>query len=231
MTINIRDRVTEFKKIAARELLDNAGNWRTHPAMQRDALVGVLNEIGMVNALVAYYSERNNGKLTLIDGHLRKEIDPDAEWWIAITDLNDAEADLLLVVFDPLSAMAERDDAKVAELAERVKAEDLAVQAMVRRVVEGGELAGDDGDENEDEDANGANSVPAMNLQPFEHYDYVVLIFRNTFDWTRALEVFGLETKSVGIGKGRSKKVGMCRVVEGAQFVDLCVSSSQAKTA
>jgi hypothetical protein len=219
MIINIRDRVQEFKKLPARDLLDNAGNWRTHPAMQRDALVGVLNEIGMVNALVAYHSERNGGKLTLIDGHLRKEIDPNQEWWIAITDLTDAEADLLLVVFDPLSAMAERDDAKIAELAERVQAEDLAVQAMVRRVIEGSELADED-DASEAEDAESANSVPAMNLQPFEHYDYIVLIFRNTFDWTRALELFGLETKRVGIGRGRSKKVGLSRVVEGAQFLD-----------
>ncbi len=219
----MRDRIIEFKKLPARELLDNDGNWCLHPAMQRDALTGVLYEVGKVQALVAYYSERNGKKLTLIDGHLRKDIDPDLEWWVAITDLNDAEADLILLLFDPLSAMAERDESKALAIAERVRADNLAVQALVRRVVEGAEF---DTDEAEDADeGKGGKDVPEMDLQPFEHYDYVVLIFRNTFDWTRALETFGLESKSQDIGKGRSKHVGLGRVVEGSKVLDMCAAT------
>lgn len=214
---NIRDRVVEFKKVIARDLLDNQGNWRTHPAMQRDALVGVLNEIGMVNALIGYYSARNDGKLTLIDGHLRKNVDPDQEWWVAITDLNDKEADLLLVVYDPLSAMAERDEAVLAELAKQVEAEDQAVQAMVRRVVADAQTKEE---EEAEADEGAGNAPPLMELQPFEHYDYVVLIFRNTFDWTRAVEIFELEGVAQDIGKGRTKNIGVCRVVDGARFLN-----------
>lgn len=224
---NIRNRIVETRTIKASELLDNAGNWRTHPAMQKDALQGVLNEIGIAGALLAYHSERNNGALTLIDGHLRKEIDPELEWTVLVTDLTDSEADLLLLLYDPLSAMAGRDAERVAALAERVKAEDLAVQAMVRRVNEDSGAAKDE-DDLDTEDEQAAPAVPGMDLQPFEHYDYIVLIFRNTFDWTRACEVFGIERKAVDIGKGRSK-IGLCRVVEGSKVVEKCVSSSPAK--
>ncbi|HKB37339.1 MAG TPA: hypothetical protein VKD72_12890, partial [Gemmataceae bacterium] len=72
MNGTIRDRVREFRRLPARELLDNDGNPRRHPQAQRDALRGVLEQVGIAVALVAYASGRNGGKLTLIDGHLRK---------------------------------------------------------------------------------------------------------------------------------------------------------------
>jgi hypothetical protein len=58
--------------------------------------------------------------------------------------------------------------------------------------------------------------VPDMALQPFEHYDYVVLVCQNTFDWTGLVELLGLEKQAVDIGGGR-RKIGMCRVVNGAR--------------
>lgn len=66
----------------------------------------MLSQVGIVDALIAYYSDRNGGALTLIDGHLRKEDYP-GEWPVLVTDLDDREADLLLVSLDPLAAMAD----------------------------------------------------------------------------------------------------------------------------
>src|SRR6516225_1451012 len=76
---SIRDRVREFRRVPARELLDNDGNPRRHPEAQRDALRGVLEQVGIAGALVAYHSERNGGQLTLIDGHLRRQ-DYNLDW-------------------------------------------------------------------------------------------------------------------------------------------------------
>lgn len=42
----IRDRVKEFRRIPANELIPNPKNWRTHPEDQRKALRGVLAEVG-----------------------------------------------------------------------------------------------------------------------------------------------------------------------------------------
>lgn len=127
MTTDIRDRIVDFRRVRSSDLLDNAGNWRTHPKAQRDALRGVLAEVGIAGALVAYCSERNGGALTLIDGHLRKA-DYDVEWPTLILDVNDAEADVLLATLDPLSALAGRDQEKLDELLARVRGDSVAVQ-------------------------------------------------------------------------------------------------------
>jgi len=100
----LRDRVVDFKRIPSDELQDNASNWRVHPYAQQAAISELLEQIGIAGALTAYYSERNDGKLTLIDGHERRG--HQADWPVVILDVNDDEADLLLLTLDPISGMA-----------------------------------------------------------------------------------------------------------------------------
>ena len=71
----IRDRILELRRVAARELMPNPKNWRRHPARQAAALRGLLEEIGYAYALLA--RELPDGRLMLIDGHLRAETTPD----------------------------------------------------------------------------------------------------------------------------------------------------------
>jgi hypothetical protein len=128
---SIRDRVREFRRVPARELLDNDGNPRRHPEAQRDALRGVLEQVGIAGALVAYHSERQAGKLTLIDGHLRRQ-DFDLDWPTLILDVSDAEADLLLATHDPPAALPEYDRAKLDALLQEVRAKSPAVVGMLK---------------------------------------------------------------------------------------------------
>jgi hypothetical protein len=127
----IRDRIKGFRRVAACELLDNAGNPRRHPQAQRDALRGILEEVGIAAALVAYGSERNGGKLTLIDGHLRKQ-DYDIAWPVLVLDVTDSEADLLLATRDRLTALAEYDKSKLDGLLKEVRAKSPAVVEMLK---------------------------------------------------------------------------------------------------
>jgi hypothetical protein len=78
-------------------LTAHPGNWREHPAAQAEALKGVLAEVGIAGALLAYRSERQGGALVVIDGHLRKDAAPQ-RWPVLILDVDDAEADYLLAV-------------------------------------------------------------------------------------------------------------------------------------
>lgn len=71
--------------------------------------------------------------------------------------------------------------------------------------------------------------VPEMALQPFEHYDYLMVMFRSTLDWSRALDVLkeaGLIKKGFTVSR-KTRKVGLCRVVEGSALLDLLTGINQ----
>lgn len=64
--------------------------------------------------------------------------------------------------------------------------------------------------------------VPEMALHPFEHYDYMLVIFRSTLDWSRALDLlaeFGLVKQGMTVSR-KTRKVGLCRVVDGGKLLD-----------
>jgi ParB-like chromosome segregation protein Spo0J len=127
--MKIRDRIRELRRVRAGQLRPNPKNWRTHPEKQRDALRGVLSEIGYADALLA--RELDDGSLELIDGHLRAETTPDAEVPVLVLDLSEAEADKLLATLDPLAGMAETDGSMLAELLPLIKTENAALQTML----------------------------------------------------------------------------------------------------
>src|SRR5215469_336474 len=58
-----------------------------------------------VHPLLAY--ELPDGRLKLIDGHLRRDVDPDMEVDVEVLDVSDEEARTLLLSIDPLAALAE----------------------------------------------------------------------------------------------------------------------------
>lgn len=65
--------------------------------------------------------------------------------------------------------------------------------------------------------------VPEMEIQPFEHYDYMLVIFRTSLDWSRALDLMaslGLVKKGFTVS-AKTRKVGLCRVLEGSKLLDL----------
>jgi hypothetical protein len=125
----IRDRIRELRRVRAAELLQNPKNWRRHPKAQVDALRGVLSEVGYADALLA--RELPDGRLMLIDGHLRKETTPDALVPVLVLDLDEAEADTLLAVLDPMAGMAETDTSRIRSLLETVRTDNEA--ALLRR--------------------------------------------------------------------------------------------------
>lgn len=112
--MNIRDRVKELRRVPANTLVPNPRNWRVHPQSQANALRGVLAEIGLVDACLAV--ELPDGRLQLVDGHLRAETLGTEQVPVLVLDLTPDEADKVLLTLDPLAAMAEQDDGKLQEL-------------------------------------------------------------------------------------------------------------------
>jgi hypothetical protein len=65
----------------------------------------VHEEVGFAHSLLAY--ELPDGRLKLIDGHLRRDLDPDMEVEVEVLDVTEEEARTLLLSIDPLAALAE----------------------------------------------------------------------------------------------------------------------------
>ena len=98
--MSIRDRVVELRRVKASELQPHPRNWRKHPKAQRAALEGILGEVGYADALLA--RQLPDGKLEMIDGHLRAETTPDMEVPVLILDVTEEGSEQASLVARPL---------------------------------------------------------------------------------------------------------------------------------
>ncbi len=69
--LNIRDRIIDFRRVSAAELVPNPKNFRVHTDAQRQYFRSILDSIGFVG--VELTRELSDGRLVLIDGHMRQE--------------------------------------------------------------------------------------------------------------------------------------------------------------
>ena len=111
----MRSRITELRQVKASELLPDPRNWRGHPERQREALRAMMDEVGIVDAVIA--RETDDG-LMLIDGHLRADLDADTVLPVLVVDLDEDEAGQVLATLDPLAAMAEANSEALRNLVE-----------------------------------------------------------------------------------------------------------------
>jgi hypothetical protein len=101
------------------QLLANPGNWRIHPDDQRNELEKVLETVGWVQRIIV---NRRTGRV--VDGHLRVDLAmrrDEESVPVTYVDLSEEEERLVLLTYDPLSALAGRDPDKLPELLETVK--------------------------------------------------------------------------------------------------------------
>ena len=129
----IRDRVKKLRRVKASELVPHPGNWRTHPKEQRDALRGLLAEIGFCDTLLV--RELADGRFGIIDGHLRAEILPEMEVPVLVLDLSEKEAKKLLLSLDPLVGLAEPNSEALETLLSKISFATEDVGRMVEGLV------------------------------------------------------------------------------------------------
>ncbi len=128
MSGGVRDRVVGLARVRAGTLIAHPDNWRRHPPRQRAALKAMLERIGYAVALVA---RREGDRLILIDGHLRKDLDPDQIVPVLVLDVTAQEAEELLVTLDPIGALARPDPESLAALLEGVRISNDAVADLL----------------------------------------------------------------------------------------------------
>lgn len=111
---NIKSRIIEHVVVRAGDLVPHELNPRRHSQEQREALEALYEEIGFARSVLAY--RLPDGRLKLIDGHLRQALDPEMRLEVEVLDVNDEEARKLLLSLDPLAQLADYDDRALEEL-------------------------------------------------------------------------------------------------------------------
>jgi hypothetical protein len=129
-----RNRIKTHRRVRAGDLLPHELNFRRHPEAQKAALRDLYEEVGFARSLLAY--ELPDGRLKLIDGHLRRDLDPDMEVDVEILDVNDAEARTLLLSMDPLAGLAETHGETHARLRALTQTNSEALDALWRASAE-----------------------------------------------------------------------------------------------
>lgn len=129
-----RSRITGTGEEDPTQLLANPGNWRTHPSAQREALRGALDSVGWVQQVLV-----NTVTGHVVDGHARVEeaiARGESAVPVLYVELEPEEEALVLATLDPISAMADRDQAKLDELLDGLVVDDPGLIALL------GDLAG-----------------------------------------------------------------------------------------
>lgn len=98
-----------------------------------NVLKGLLGELGSCDALLVRKTDQG---LMLLDGHLRTETAPETILPVLVLDVNQAEADKLLVSLDNLTNLAEPDKGQLAALLASLETQSEAAQTWFDRLAE-----------------------------------------------------------------------------------------------
>ena len=141
--VNWQNRIISTALVRADAMLANEANWRLHPKAQQDALLTVVENVGLVAPVIV--NKRNaaewgqdRGIETMVDGHLRCQLalrqGDDTELPVVYVDLTPDEERLVLATFDPIAGLAAPDKEKLSELLESIDREDATIEALAQAV-------------------------------------------------------------------------------------------------
>ena len=206
--------------VEAGTLTENPGNWRRHPQEQLNALRELIDDPDVGWAGTLLFNERTG---RLIDGHARKAVtDPKALVPVVFGDWSEEAERKILLTHDPMALQAEGDAAQYAALLETVNANGLWVRDLMQstlRDLDAQAAAAADPDASA-EDGAPSPMLAQMECQPFEHHDFLMLIFRNDQDLQMACEKLGIKRVAIQYPGGK-QKIGLGRVIDGAKAIRL----------
>jgi hypothetical protein len=186
----------------------NPKNPNTHSASQVAAIAGVMEANGIRQAIVL---SRRSGKI--IKGHGRLEaavlLGYD-QFPIDWQEYESGQAELADMVADNrLSELSEIDAEMLGDVLKELQAagHDIASAGFTED-----ELAALTKQESESEQL---EMIPNMEIQPFEHYDYLVFMFADIRDWLRVLQKLKVQPRVNFSISRKTKKIGIGRVING----------------
>ena len=197
------------------DLKQDPKNPRKHSVRNIGLITDALREVGSGRSLLIDASGEiiaGNGvqEAAAIAGISKvKIVDAEADTLIAVRrkDLKGKKKRRASLLDNRAGELADWD----SEVLEKIAAEDELLLSGLFEGQEWDRIMGNSGSESDE-------TIPEMELQPFEHYDYIVLMFKNQLDFLGAISK--LKIKKVGYTVGEKKrKIGLGRVVDGAKIL------------
>ena len=190
----------------------NPSNPKQHGAAQVAAIAAVLEGNGWRQSIVI---SNRSGLIT--KGHGRLDAALLLGYAGAPVDYQDYESEQAeiadMLADNRLPELGDIDEDKLLEVLRELQAAGHDV-----------ELAGFTTDDLEqmskvDEEIANAEPIPKMELQAFEHYDYLMFMFRDIRDWLRVLQLLNVTKVDFSISR-KTQKIGIGRVINGKTLLE-----------
>ena len=134
------NKIVGYGEAVLDQVLANERNWKIHSQFAQDALVGALDDVGIVQNLIINvrrgeaWPAGDRGVETLVDGHRRVIISlrrGQRTWPVTYVDLDPDTERKVLLMLDPLTALSGADREHLAALLQEVQSGNSAVQQML----------------------------------------------------------------------------------------------------
>jgi len=211
--LDIRVRCGFTKLVPLRQLKPHPENPHKHPQTQVALLSELITSIGWRYPIVV---SKQSG--FIVSGHLRLIVAKRLEMPKAPVEVQDFETEenerTQLLADNRMPELAQIDGDALALILTRLRERNANVALTgydaktVEQILKAARKAVTDK----------GQPIPEMELQPFEHYDYIVLMFKTTQDWMRALQLFKIKDVNFSIVP-EYKRIGLGRVVDGARIL------------
>lgn len=198
------------RRVRAGDLVPHPANWRRHDAKQAETMLGVLEEVGFVGSLVAV---ERDGKLQLIDGHLRSSIAPELMVDVTVVDLTDDEVKLVLASHDAIGMLATADGVALDRLLADLDVASGALASMFSEVMGDLEVEKPTKEPRREIEDCEFPLAPVFN----EKYSYVIIFSRNETEFGALQTILQLEREK----SYKSTLVAVGRVIPATKFFQL----------
>lgn len=197
----------------------NPKNPKQHGAAQVAAIAAVIEGNGWRHPIVV---SNRSGLIT--KGHGRLDAALLLGYENAPVDYQDyasEEAEIADMLADNrLPELGDVDDAKLLEVLQELQqsGHDVELTGFTEEDIE--KMA------QVDEEIANAEPVPKMELQAFEHYDYLAFMFRDIRDWLRVLQLLKVAKVDFSISR-KTQKIGIGRIINGKALLNRLEHSSR----
>jgi len=181
--------------------------YENNPRINDTAVDGVANSIKKFGFNVPIVIDKNN---VIVAGHTRykasKKLCIEEVPCIVVDDLSSEEVNAFRIADNKVTEASEWDLPKLDLELLNIESIDMSLFGFEKLIEES---------EKKDEKQ---KTLETMELNGFEHHDYLIFLFDDVHDWLNAVNAFGI--KKVMAKYGTYKKVGVGRVLNGRRLLE-----------